>query len=192
MIKHDDARTLCKCSQRDKAYLYLVVTVQNACMQSQGHGSIFTWRLINIDACSSSCDCSRLASNRSCNQNFGICSIVSLIWQCEHQEHLPKAMLCTFGSLGELQLALLIAKYTLGSWNLSKMCFSSCRSEKTVLQSLCASAAVLLAAYVLDCAELDLQQCCLLSSDNYIGEVEELATSLDRSLSCVHTRSLRV
>ena len=51
---------------------------------------------------------------------------------------------------------------------------------------------MLLAAYVLDCAELDLQQCCLLSSDNYIGEVEELATSLDRSLSCVHTWSLRV
>ncbi len=48
------------------------------------------------------------------------------------------------------------------------------------------------AAHVFDCAELDLQQCRLLSSDNYVGEVEELATSLDRSLSCTHTRCLRV
>ncbi len=49
-----------------------------------------------------------------------------------------------------------------------------------------------MAARVFDCAELDLQQCRLLSSDNYIGEVEKLATSLDRGLSCIHTRSLRV
>ena len=48
------------------------------------------------------------------------------------------------------------------------------------------------AAHVFDCAELDLQQCRLLSSYNYIGEVKELAASLDRGMSCIRTRSLRV